>query len=421
MVTAIQRAVPDVGDSALALLATGQPSLDSVLATLVNELNTAPNELDLVLDDYHLVDTPDLQPSVTYLLEHLPPQVHLVISTRVDPALPLARLRARGELVEIRAADLRFTVPEVATYLNDVAALELTTGDIAALETRTEGWIAALQLAALSLRGSADAGSVHRCLRRRRPLHRGLPGRGGAQSSTAAGPRLPAPDLHPRPAERSAVRGRHRQHREPGHAGAPGPQQPVPRPPGCHPPLVPLPPPVRRGPAHPPAREATPRRWQSSTAAPASGTTRPANRPPPCSTPSTPVTSTGQPTLPSAPCVRCSGTGRRRPMVAWLAVIPDEVVQARPVLALGFIAALMSSGRFADVEERLRDLEQSLPSPEPTVSQAATTRDGRRRPGRVGPATRRARAVPVRASRSSAATPSQPSPRRARHRPGGGG
>ena len=96
---------------------------------------------------------------MAYLLEHLPPQVHLIISTRVDPALPLARLRVRGDLVEIRAADLRFTLTEVAAYLNDVAALELTPADIAALETRTEGWIAALQLAALSLRGRADTGA----------------------------------------------------------------------------------------------------------------------------------------------------------------------------------------------------------------------------------------------------------------------
>jgi len=142
-VTAIQRAVPGIGAGALALLQTTQPSLETVLATLINELSVVPCELDLVLDDYHLIDNPDLQPNVSYLLEHLPPQVHLVISTRVDPTLPLPRLRARGELVEIRAADLRFTLGEVAAYLNDVAALELTATDIAKLETRTEGWIAA--------------------------------------------------------------------------------------------------------------------------------------------------------------------------------------------------------------------------------------------------------------------------------------
>jgi LuxR family transcriptional regulator, maltose regulon positive regulatory protein len=103
-----------------------------------------------------LVDGPDLQAGMTFLLEHLPPQAHLVISTREDPALPLARLRASGELVEVRAADLRFTLEEVAAYLNDVIGLDLAAGDIAALEGRTEGWIAALQLAALSMEGRDD-------------------------------------------------------------------------------------------------------------------------------------------------------------------------------------------------------------------------------------------------------------------------
>ena len=148
--------MPEVGNSALALLQTAQPPLDTVVTTLLNELSASPTELTLVLDDYHLVDTPDLQPSVSYLLAHLPPRAHVVMSTRVDPTLPLARLRARGELVEIRAADLRFTPTETADYLNDVADLDLTPAHIAALESRTEGWIAALQLAALSLRGRDD-------------------------------------------------------------------------------------------------------------------------------------------------------------------------------------------------------------------------------------------------------------------------
>ena len=94
---------------------------------------------------------------MTFLVDHLPPQLRLVISTRADPALPLSRLRARGELVEVRAADLRFTAEEVAGYLNDLQGLGLGDHDIAALEARTEGWAAALQLAALSLRGRGDA------------------------------------------------------------------------------------------------------------------------------------------------------------------------------------------------------------------------------------------------------------------------
>ena len=110
----------------------------------------------LVLDDYHVIEEARIRDAMAYLVEHLPPQIRLVIASRADPALPLARLRARGELVEIRAADLRFTLDEAAAYLNDVMGLELTPGDVAALEGRTEGWIAALQLAALSMQGRDD-------------------------------------------------------------------------------------------------------------------------------------------------------------------------------------------------------------------------------------------------------------------------
>ena len=156
VVTALDAAAPGVGASALPLLQTAQPPIETVLATVLNELDALPAELDLVLDDYHLADGPAIAADMAFLLEHLPPHVHLVISTRADPALPLARLRARGELVEVRAADLRFTLDEVAAYLNEVVGLDLDAADIAALEGRTEGWIAALQLAALSLQGRDD-------------------------------------------------------------------------------------------------------------------------------------------------------------------------------------------------------------------------------------------------------------------------
>jgi LuxR family transcriptional regulator, maltose regulon positive regulatory protein len=156
LITALQAVVPGVGAGALQLLQSSQPPIETVLATVLNELRAAPNDLYLVLDDYHLVDGPDLQAGMTFLLEHLPPQAHLVVSTREDPALPLARLRARGELVEVRAADLRFTLDEAAAYLNDVTGLDLAASDIATLEGRTEGWIAALQLAALSMQGRDD-------------------------------------------------------------------------------------------------------------------------------------------------------------------------------------------------------------------------------------------------------------------------
>ena len=156
LITALQAVVPAVGASALELLESSQPPIETVLATVLNELGAVPDDIYLVLDDYHLVDGPDLQAGMTYLVEHLPPQMYLVISTREDPALPLARLRARGDLVEIRAADLRFTPDEAAAYLTGAMGLALTSGDVAALGERTEGWIAALQLAALSLQGRDD-------------------------------------------------------------------------------------------------------------------------------------------------------------------------------------------------------------------------------------------------------------------------
>lgn len=153
---ALDRAVPGSGAAALTLLQSGQAPVESVLADVVNELSVHSGEVVLVLDDYHLADGVDVAAGMTFLIDHRPPQLRLVISTRADPALPLSRLRARGELLEIRAADLRFTGDEVAAYLNDLHGFGLTATDIASLETRTEGWVAALQLAAISLRDRDD-------------------------------------------------------------------------------------------------------------------------------------------------------------------------------------------------------------------------------------------------------------------------
>ena len=127
-----------------------------MLTTLLNDLGDVAGDMVLVLDDYHLIDAPDVQDGMAFLLDHVPPRLHLVIAGRADPPLPLARLRARGELVEVRAADLRFTPEEAVAYLNGAMGLELTDADVAALEGRTEGWIAALQLAALSMQGRDD-------------------------------------------------------------------------------------------------------------------------------------------------------------------------------------------------------------------------------------------------------------------------
>jgi LuxR family transcriptional regulator, maltose regulon positive regulatory protein len=154
VVAALQTVEPHIGANASALLHSPQPPpTEAVLTLLLNELSATSTDVVVVLDDYHVIDARDIHDGVAFLLDHLPPRVHLVIASRADPALPLARLRARGELLEIRAADLRFTSEEAAVYLNQVMALDLTTHDVAVLEERTEGWIAALQLAALSMQG----------------------------------------------------------------------------------------------------------------------------------------------------------------------------------------------------------------------------------------------------------------------------
>ena len=157
VVAALRTAAPEVGTGTLALLQSPQSPVDAVLTTLVNELAALADDVVLVLDDYHVIEAPAVHDGMTFLLEHLPRQVHLVIAGRADPPLPLARWRGRGELVELRAADLRFTPEEVTGYLTGVMGLALTTDDVAALDERTEGWIAALQLAALSLQDRDDA------------------------------------------------------------------------------------------------------------------------------------------------------------------------------------------------------------------------------------------------------------------------
>ena len=157
VVAALETAAEGVGAGALSLLQSPQPSTEAALAALLNDLHTIPDDILLILDDYHLIEAADIHDGMAFLLEHLPPRLHLVLATRADPALALARLRGRGELLEVRAADLRFTAEESAAYLNDSMGLALTEGDVAALDGRTEGWIAALQLAALSMQGREDA------------------------------------------------------------------------------------------------------------------------------------------------------------------------------------------------------------------------------------------------------------------------
>jgi LuxR family maltose regulon positive regulatory protein len=160
LVAALQTIAPAIGAGVVGLLEAPQPlPTESILTALLNDITTIPDKFVLILDDYDVIDATGADDALTFLLEHLPPQLHLVIATRADPPLPLARLRARDQVTELRAADLRFTHAEAAGFLTDVMGLDLTADDIAALETRTEGWVAGLQLAALSLQGHHDATS----------------------------------------------------------------------------------------------------------------------------------------------------------------------------------------------------------------------------------------------------------------------
>jgi LuxR family maltose regulon positive regulatory protein len=158
LIATLQTLDAQLGTTALALLRTPQPAPpETVLAVLTNDLvERGGGEFALVLDDYHTITAESIQHGMTFLLEHLPPQLHLVLATRVDPPLPLARLRAQGQLTEVRMADLRFGAAEVSTFLQTMMGLNLEDSALATLEQRTEGWIAGLQLAALSLQGRAD-------------------------------------------------------------------------------------------------------------------------------------------------------------------------------------------------------------------------------------------------------------------------
>jgi LuxR family transcriptional regulator, maltose regulon positive regulatory protein len=157
LVAALQNALPEVGQATASLMElAAPPALEEALASLINEITAAAYPIILTLDDYHLIHHADVTSLLTFLIDHQPPNLHLIIASRSDPRLPLARLRARGELLELRARDLRFNEEETAVFFTQTMGLTLRPEWIAALEQRTEGWITGLQLAALSLQGRAD-------------------------------------------------------------------------------------------------------------------------------------------------------------------------------------------------------------------------------------------------------------------------
>lgn len=157
LVTALCQARPAAGEHALSLLRSPHPPpIESVLTVLINELAALEETIILVLDDLHTIESRPIHEALAFLIDRLPPSLRLVAATRADPPLPLSRYRGRGELAEVRTADLRFSPEEAAAFFNEMMGYELAVGDVAALEARTEGWIAGLQLAALSMRGQRD-------------------------------------------------------------------------------------------------------------------------------------------------------------------------------------------------------------------------------------------------------------------------
>lgn len=165
-VAAIQTINGDIGKNALTALQTPGGNIEGVLTSLLNEIDKSDADFILVLDDYHVIESLPIDQAIAFTLTHLPPQMHLVIVGRMDPSLPLSRLRARGQMTEIRAHDLRFRLGETAVFLNQILDIEISTQEVAALGKRTEGWIAGLQLAALSLQGFEQAGDISDFIRR---------------------------------------------------------------------------------------------------------------------------------------------------------------------------------------------------------------------------------------------------------------
>ena len=156
-IIALQRISPLIGVDQLSMLQGAEPaSYETLITLLINDVAELGSPFILVLDDFHVIQAGSILEMFTFLLEHIPPQMHLVLLSRTDPPLPLFRLRARNQILDIRADQLRFTLDEITLFLNEVMGLRLSAADIAALEARTEGWIAGLQLAALSMQGSKD-------------------------------------------------------------------------------------------------------------------------------------------------------------------------------------------------------------------------------------------------------------------------
>ena len=159
-ITALNKIIPTIHSDLLGVLQEKQPDpFKALLNIIINEIAGHTTPFILVLDDFHTISAQPILEMITHLLDHMPPRMHLVLISRTDPPLPLSRLRIRNKLAEIRVDQLRFTREEIATYLNEALGFRLSSGDIAALKSRTEGWIAGVQLASIAMQGGKD---VHR-------------------------------------------------------------------------------------------------------------------------------------------------------------------------------------------------------------------------------------------------------------------
>lgn len=165
-IAALQQSHSEIGESTLAMLRSTEPtSFESFLIPLINEIANLEDDFILVLDDYHVITADCVQIAFAFLLEHLPPQLHLAIASRIDPPLPIARLRARNQLIELRTADLRFSVTETAAFINESMKLNLSQQQVETIQTKTEGWIAGLQLVGLSIRDTDDISTFIKSLK----------------------------------------------------------------------------------------------------------------------------------------------------------------------------------------------------------------------------------------------------------------
>ncbi len=225
LVAALQTIAPQIGEGVAEALQSSTPlPTDALLTALLNDLTTLPHPFLLVLDDYHVIAAPAVDEALTFLLEHLPPQLHLVLASREDPPLPLARLRARDQLTELRAGDLRFSPTEAAGFLRgDESPPRGGRGRRAGSAHRRLDCRPAISRALPA--GPPDVPGFIAGLRGQPPLHRGLSGRGGPAAAARAGPQLPTPDRHSRALARSTVRCRHRAAGWPGAVGSAGARQ----------------------------------------------------------------------------------------------------------------------------------------------------------------------------------------------------